>query len=46
MKNEVPMKRIGHPDEFAYLASFLCSEKASYMTGLNIPIDGGLIKSL
>ena len=46
MKNEVPMKRIGHPDEFAYLASFLCSEKASYITGLNIPIDGGLIKSL
>ena len=46
MKNQVPMKRIGRPEEFAYLASFLCSDKADYITGINIPIDGGLIKSL
>ena len=46
MKNQVPMKRIGNPEEFGYLASFLCSDKASYITGINIPIDGGLIKSL
>ena len=46
MKNLVPMKRIGNPEEFGYLASFLCSDKASYITGINIPIDGGLIKSL
>ena len=46
MKNQVPMKRIGNPEEFGYLASFLCSYKASYITGINIPIDGGLIKSL
>ena len=46
MKNQVPMKRIGRPEEFAYLASFLCSDKANYITGINIPIDGGLIKSL
>ncbi len=46
MKNQVPMKRIGNPEEFGYLASFLCSERASYITGINIPIDGGLIKSL
>ena len=46
MKNQVPMKRIGQPEEFAYLASFLCSDKANYITGINIPIDGGLIKSL
>lgn len=46
MKNQVPMKRIGNPEEFGYLASFLCSDNASYITGINIPIDGGLIKSL
>ena len=46
MKNQVPMKRIGNPKEFAYLASFLCSDNANYITGINIPIDGGLIKSL
>ena len=46
MKNQVPMKRIGNPEEFGYLASFLCSDKANYITGINIPIDGGLIKSL
>ena len=46
MKNQVPMKRIGNPEEFGYLASFLCSNNASYITGINIPIDGGLIKSL
>ena len=46
MKNQVPMKRIGSPEEFGYLASFLCSDNASYITGINIPIDGGLIKSL
>ena len=37
MKNQVPMKRIGRPEEFAYLASFLCSDKANYITGINIP---------
>lgn len=46
MENLVPMKRIGKPQEYGYLAVFLASEQASYITGTNIPIDGGLLKSL
>ncbi|MEM9000379.1 MAG: SDR family oxidoreductase [Bacteroidota bacterium] len=46
MKNQVPVKRIGKPEEYGYLVAFLASEKASYINGTNIPIDGGLLKSL
>lgn len=46
LKNSIPMKRLGKPEEFGYLVSFLASDYASYITGSNIPIDGGLIKSL
>ncbi|MFK5889937.1 MAG: SDR family oxidoreductase [Flavobacteriaceae bacterium] len=42
----IPIKRLGKPEEYGYLVSFLASEYASYITGSNIPIDGGLIKSL
>jgi 3-oxoacyl-[acyl-carrier protein] reductase len=44
--NAIPMKRFGRPIEYAYLAAFLASEYASYVTGTNIPIDGGMMKSL
>jgi len=46
MEDQVPMKRIGDPNEYGYLVAFLASDKASYITGTNIPIDGGLLKSL
>ena len=46
MEQQVPMKRIGNPKEYGFLAAFLASEKASYITGTQIPIDGGLLKSL
>jgi len=46
LTDSVPMKRLGKPEEFGYLVSFLASEYASYITGTNLPIDGGLIKSL
>ena len=46
MKNQVPAKRIGDPKEFGYLVTFLSSDYASYINGVNIAIDGGLIKSL
>ncbi|MDB5236048.1 MAG: hypothetical protein JWR44_3041 [Hymenobacter sp.] len=45
-ENEIPMRRLGEPREFAALAAFLCSERASYITGTSIPVDGGWIKSL
>ena len=46
MRNQVPLGRIGKPEEFGYLISFLSSEYASYINGANIPIDGGLLKSI
>ncbi|MBD0850658.1 SDR family oxidoreductase [Maribacter arenosus] len=46
MEQQVPMNRIGNPKEYAFLATFLASEQASYITGTQIPIDGGLLKSL
>ncbi|MCF6182916.1 SDR family oxidoreductase [Lutibacter sp.] len=46
LTTSIPMKRLGNPEEFGYLVSFLASDYASYITGINIPIDGGLIKSL
>jgi len=45
MENNVPTKRIGKPKEYGYLVAFLASEKAAYINGANIPIDGGLLKS-
>ena len=46
MEAKVPVQRIGDPEEYGYLATFLASDKAAYITGTNIPIDGGLLKSL
>lgn len=45
-EREIPMQRLGEPREFAALAAFLVSERASYMTGTSIPVDGGWIRSL
>ncbi len=39
---EIPLGRFGKPDEIAHLASFLCSEEASYITGQIIHVNGGL----
>lgn len=46
MTSNVPLKRLGKPEEYGYLATFLASDHAAYITGTNIPIDGGLLKSL
>jgi 3-oxoacyl-[acyl-carrier protein] reductase len=46
MQSKVPVKRIGDPEEYGYLVAFLASDKAAYITGTQIPIDGGLLKSL
>lgn len=40
---QIPLKRFGKPEEVAELISFLSSDKASYITGCVIQIDGGMI---
>jgi len=42
----IPVNRIGKPEEFAYLVTFLASEYSSFITGTNIAIDGGMLKSV
>lgn len=39
-----PIGRMGRPDEIAYLALYLCSDEASFITGCDYPIDGGFTK--
>jgi NAD(P)-dependent dehydrogenase (short-subunit alcohol dehydrogenase family) len=40
---KIPMGRIGEPDEIGHAIAFLCSDLASYMTGITVPIDGGML---
>jgi 3-oxoacyl-[acyl-carrier protein] reductase len=44
--SEVPIGRIARPDEFAALVVFLASERASFINGATIPVDGGWVKGL
>lgn len=46
MTSDIPLGRIGDPDEFATLVVFLASEQASYITGTTIQVDGGMVKGL
>jgi 3-oxoacyl-[acyl-carrier protein] reductase len=39
---EIPAHRLGTPEEFGQVCAFLCSVQASYMTGQNVLLDGGL----
>jgi 3-oxoacyl-[acyl-carrier protein] reductase len=41
----VPAGRLGTPEEYGDLVAFLCSERAAYLTGAVIPLDGGLLHS-
>ncbi len=45
-ESEIPMGRVGEPREFAALVAFLASDRASYITGTSVPVDGGWIRSL
>jgi 3-oxoacyl-[acyl-carrier protein] reductase len=45
-ESEIPMRRLGEPREFAAVVAFLASERASYITGTSIQVDGGWIKGL
>jgi 3-oxoacyl-[acyl-carrier protein] reductase len=44
-RTEVPAGRLGQPEEYGDLVAFLCSDRAAYITGAVIPIDGGLLHS-
>ena len=39
---QIPLKRFGKPEDIAYMAAFLASERASYITGQIISVDGGM----
>jgi 3-oxoacyl-[acyl-carrier protein] reductase len=45
-EQQIPMQRLGEPREFAALVTFLASQRASYITGTSITVDGGWVRSL
>lgn len=45
-KSHIPMRRFAKPEEFAAAAAFLASPSAGYITGINLPVDGGRTSSL
>lgn len=45
-KDEIPLGRFGSPEEFAAAVTFLASERASYITGISLAVDGGWIKHI
>lgn len=42
----IPLQRIGTPEEFGAAVAFLCTPAASYITGINLPVDGGKLSCL
>ena len=45
-RNEVPAGRLGDVEEMAAAAAFLCSQRAGYITGVTLLVDGGLTRSV
>jgi 3-oxoacyl-[acyl-carrier protein] reductase len=44
--SQIPLQRIGSPGEFGAVVAFLCSPAASYISGINLPVDGGKLGCL
>jgi len=42
LQEQIPLKRLGNPEDIAYMTTFLCSEEAGYITGQALTVDGGL----
>jgi 3-oxoacyl-[acyl-carrier protein] reductase len=42
----IPAGRLGQPEEFGDLVAFICSERAAYLTGPVVPLDGGMLRSV
>jgi 3-oxoacyl-[acyl-carrier protein] reductase len=45
-ERDIPLGRLGNPEELAALVVFLASRQAAYITGTSIPVDGGLLKGI
>lgn len=46
IEREIPLRRLAKPEEIADLVAFLASNRASYITGVNISVDGGLVRGI
>jgi 3-oxoacyl-[acyl-carrier protein] reductase len=44
-REQIPAGRLGRPEEYGDLVAFLCSERATYLTGAVVPLDGGILGS-
>jgi len=45
-EEKIPLKRLGTPAEFGDVVAFLASDRASYVTGTTLQVDGGFVRSL
>ena len=46
LESRIPLRRYGRPEEFGDVVAFLASERASYLSGISVSVDGGLLNGL